>query len=769
MVSNTAAVTPQFRAIGTRPVRHDGVDKVTGRAQYGADLLFPGLIFGKVLRSPHAHARIKSVDASRALNYPGVLAVATAQDLAPVDEADPAGLALKFLSNNILAGDKVLYKGHAIAAVAAANVHTAEAALKLIEVQYEPLPPVIDVRAAMAADAPVLHPQFPNRHPDENGPLGPNVAEHHRVALGDTVKGFRKADLVLEQEFHIPTVHQGYIEPQNATAWWVPDGQKKSPGGRLTIWCSSQAPFGIRTDVALVLGITESSVRVVPMEIGGGFGGKLSAYLEPVAAVLSQKSGRPVKITMTRSEVLEATGPNPGACVRVKIGVTKSGRIIAAEGYVAMESGAYPGAFVAGAIASMFTPYDIANVIIDAYGVVNNKPKSAPYRAPGAPIVSFPVETVIDQIAETLGIDPVELRLANTAYEGTRRADGTRNPPIGCREVLEAVKEHPHYTAPLGTNQGRGVAVGFWRNNTGSSSVIVNVAPDGAVGLVTGSVDIGGSRVSLALQLAESLEIAVEDVNPRVADTDTIGYTSNTSGSGVEFKTGWAVYEAAQDVRDQMRQRAALVWDTDVDRVEYDSGVLLNLDSPGTVLTFKELAAELNNTGGPVVGRGNLSPKGVGGSATATILDVEVDPETGKISVVRATAFQDAGRAVHPSYVEGQIQGGTAQGIGWALNEEYVMSEDGALLNTSFLDYRMPTSLDLPMIDAVIIEVPNPGHPYGVRGVGEGSIIPPLAAVANAVYQATGKRFRSLPISPGRVLEALQDKETEQYDWDSGL
>ena len=758
MVSSTAVATHQFRAIGTRPVRHDGVDKVTGRAQYGADLLLPGLIFGKVLRSPHAHARIKSIDASRALNYPGVLAVAAAQDLAPVDEADPANLALKFLSNNILAGDKALYKGHAIAAVAAENVHTAEAALKLIEVQYEPLPPVIDVSAAMAADAPVLHPRFPNRHPDENGPLGPNVAEHHRVTLGDTAKGFGKADLVVEQEFHIPTVHQGYIEPQTATAWWAPDGQAprgQVPDGRLTIWCSSQAPFGIRTDTALVLGILESSVRVVPMEIGGGFGGKLSADLEPIAAILSRKSGRPVKMTMTRAEVLEATGPNPGAYVRVKIGVNKKGRITAAEGYVAMEGGAYPGAFVAGAIASMFTPYDIANVTIDAYDVVNNKPKSAPYRAPGAPIVSFPVETVIDQIAEALGVDPVEFRLANTAHEGTRRADGTRNPPIGCREALEAVKKHSHYTAPLRTNQGRGVAVGFWRNNTGASSVIVNVAPDGAVGLVTGSVDVGGSRVALALQLAESLGIPVEDVNPRVADTDNIGYTSNTSGSGVEFKTGWAVYEAAQDVREQLRHRAALIWDTYVDRVEYDNAILLNLDVPGTVLTFKELAAQLNNTGGPIVGRGNLSPKGVGGSATATIVDVEVDPETGKVLVVRATAFQDAGRAVHPSYVEGQIQGGTAQGIGWALNEEYVMSEDGALLNTSFLDYRMPTSLDLPMIDAVIIEVPNPGHPYGVRGVGEASIIPPLAAVANAVYQATGKRFRTLPISPGRVLEAL--------------
>ena len=744
----------EFRAIGKRPIRHDGVDKVTGKAQYGADAVLPGLIYGKVLRSPHAHARIKSIDTSRAEAHPGVLAVVTAGDLARIRDDDATGLTIKFKSNNVLAEDKVLYRGHPVAALAAASPHEAEAALELIEVEYEPLPAFTELLEAMGPGAAPLHERLPVMLAGQVGlemaAMGPNVAEAQSVSIGDVEQGFGQADLVMEQEFHVPTVHQGYIEPQNATAWWTADGQ-------ITVWCSSQAPFGIRNDTALVLGVPESHVKIVPMEIGGGFGGKLSMYLEPVAAVLSRKSGRPVKMTMSRSEVFQATGPNSGGIVRVKIGASKDGLITAAQGYVAMDAGAYPGAFVAGAIVSMFTPYDIANVAIDAFDVLTNKPKSAPYRAPGAPIVAFGVETVIDELAEALGIDPVDFRLANSAHEGSRRADGVRQAVIGCQEVLRAVKAHPHYSAPLpGRNRGRGVAVGFWRNNTGPSSVVANVAPDGAVALITGSVDIGGSRVALAQQLAEELGIPVEDVIPRVADTDNIGYTSHTAGSGVEFKTGWAVYHAAQDVKKQLTERAALIWSVATNRVEYAEGMLFNLDSPGTVLTFPELAAQMNNTGGPIVGRGNLSPTGVGGSATATIIDVEVDPETGKVQVTRATALQDAGRAIHPGYVEGQIQGGTAQGIGWALNEEYVMNDDGELVNTSFLDYRMPTALDLPMIDAVIIEVPNPGHPYGVRGVGEASIIPPLAAVANAVYHATGKRFRELPLSPARVLEDLQ-------------
>ena len=748
MATTTEAQARQYKTVGTRPIRHDGVDKVTGKALFGADISLPGLIYGKVLRSPHAHARIKAIDTSKAESHPHVKAVATAKDLAPMPPVAQKAVLGQTPSENVLAREKALYKGHPIAAVAATSPHAAEQALALIEVEYEPLPSVIDVENAMAAGAPILHEDWRA----EDGTTPTNVTEREQHIFGDLEAGFDQADLVHEREFRTKTVHQGYIEPQNGTAWWP-------AGERLTIWCSSQGQFGILDNTARILGEPVSNIRVVPMEIGGGFGGKLPVYLEPIAAVLSKKSGHPVKMTMDRSEVLEATGPTAGSYMRVKMGVTNEGRMTAAEVYFAFESGAFPGAPLPGAAAAVFAPYNIENVRIDGYDVVDNKPKTSPYRAPGAPIVAFAVESLVDEIAERLKIDPMELRLLNAAKEGARRADGVINGRIGAQQVMEAVRSHPHYNAPIdGENRGRGVAMGFCRNNSGMSCVVANVLSNGKVSLVEGSVDIGGTRTAVAQQFAEVLGLPVEDVFPQVADTDTIGYTSNTGGSGVAFKTGWAAYEAANDVKRQLIQRAALVWDVPEEQVEYDDGSLRHSSDPELSFSFKEIASMMPETGGPVVGKANINPGGSSGSYSANIVDVEVDPETGKVDILRYTAFQDAGTAVHPSYVEGQMQGGTAQGVGWALNEEYFMSEDGRMLNSTFLDYRMPTSLDLPMIDTEIIGVPNPGHPFGVRGVGEANISPPLAAVANAVHAATGTRMYRLPMSPPAIVEALDKR-----------
>ncbi|MCI0781985.1 MAG: xanthine dehydrogenase family protein molybdopterin-binding subunit [Chloroflexi bacterium] len=757
MQSNIVLSNVEYKVVGKRPIRHDGVDKVTGKARYAADVQLPGALHGKVLRSPHAHAIIKSIDTSKAEALPGVMAVVTSKDLAVVPDrlaqvGEDAFLSLRYLSNNVLAGDKVLYKGHAVAAVAAENPHDAEEALKLIQVDYEVLPAVTNVEDAMKPDAPILHEHMTTASFDDRYPQKTNIAGYQQFKQGDVEKGFEEADVVVEREFRTKTVHQGYIEPQSATASWSHDG-------RITIWNSSQNPFGIRDNTARILGIRSSKIKLIPMEIGGGFGGKLGTYLEPVAAVLSKKSGRSVTLTMSRVDVMEATGPAPGSYMKAKIGVTKDGRITAVEAYLAFEAGAYPGSPIGGATACMLTPYDIPNLVLDAYDVVDNKPKTAAYRAPGAPLGAFAIEILLDELSEKLGMDPIEFRLLNAAKEGTRRADGTLNPPIGVVEVMEAVKSHPHYSAPLeGPNRGRGVAVGFWRNNTGPSCAVANVNGDGTVMLVEGSVDIGGSRVAVAQQLAEVLGIPVEDVFPEVADTDSIGFTSLTAGSGVAFKTGWAAITAARDIKDQLICRAALLWETEPENVEYVDGVLQHKADPELRMSFKEIAPKLNDTGGPVVGRGNVNPGGAGGSAAATLVDLEIDPETGKTQVLRCTVFQDAGKAIHPSYVEGQMQGGTAQGLGWAINEEYVMSDQGQLLNSSLLDYRMMTSLDVPMIDTVIVEVANPGHPFGVRGVGEGSIVPPMAAVANAVYRATGIRMTELPMSPGVLLEAAENK-----------
>ena len=400
--------------------------------------------------------------------------------------------------------------------------------------------------------------------------------------------------------------------------------------------------------------------------------------------------------------------------------------------------------------------YDVSNARINGYDVVVNKPKTAAYRAPGSPQAAFAVESVIDEICEQLGMDPVEFRLRNASKEGVRRVEGPVFRKIGLVECLEAARNHDHYKTPLeGPNRGRGIAAGFWFNRGFQSSVNITVNPDGTVNLIEGSVDIGGSRASIAQQAAETLGIAYEDVKPTVVDTDSIGYTMVTGGSRTTFATGWAAIEAAEDMKAQMVERAAKIWDTPVEDVEYSDGVLSHKSDPELRMTFKELARQLLGSGGGITGASNVDPAGEGNGFGVHLVDLEVDPDTGKVTILRYTAVQDAGKAIHPSYVEGQMQGGVVQGIGWALNEEYFFNDQGQMMNSSFLDYRMPTALDLPMIDTVIVEVANPGHPYGVRGVGEVPIVPPLPAIASAISHAIGSRISRLPANPGTVLEAL--------------
>lgn len=750
---NAVLATRHYKTVGTRPVRHDGADKVTGKARYGADIRLPGQLCAKTLRSPHAHARILSIDTSRAAALPGVRAVVTAADFAPV-AADDWNVLFNF--RNVMAADKVLYRGHRVAAVAAVDAHTAEEALALIEVEYEVLPPVFDAEAAMQAGASVLHDKLPEPSlvMGQTEKQAPNVANRFEVALGDVDKAFAEADFVVEKETRTVAVHQGYIEPHCGTAQWHGDGS-------LTVWSSSQGHFNVRDFTARVVGVPVAKVKAVPLEIGGGFGAKLRVYTEPIAALLARKAGAPVKLAMTRAEVFEATGPASGTQIQVKVGADKEGRLLAASARLVFEAGAFPGSSVMGGGRNMLGPYDIANAYIEGYDVVVNRPKTAAYRAPGTPMAALAIETALDELAEKLGMDPLDLRLNNSAKEGTRRVTGTAMPKVGFVETLQAARAHAHYSSKIGQGstetkkRGRGVASGFWGNGSGPSCAIATVNADGSVNLAEGSPDIGGSRTSVAQQLAETLEVPVEQVKPQVADTDSIGFTSNSAGSGVTFKTGTAAHEAALVLKEQMRARAARLWEVEADAVDYAEGTFSLREDPAQTYTFAEVAAKQNETGGPVVASVGVNPGGAGPALAVHIVDVEVDTETGKVDVLRYTALQDAGKAIHPSYVEGQIQGGAAQGIGWALNEEYFIDEEGQMLNSSFLDYRMPTSLDLPMIDTVIVEVANPGHPYGVRGVGEAPIVPPLAAMANAIHDALGVRINELPMKPQRVLAAL--------------
>lgn len=748
----------KYKVIGTRPIRHDGADKVTGRAKYGADIKLTGLLYGAMLRSPHAHAKIVKIDTSKAEKLPGVRAVVTSADLPDqgdrVVELGEGAVNMRHLTANILARKKVLYKGHAIAAVAADNIHIAEEAVKLIDVQYELLPPVMDVVKAMSDESPVLNDEIRTESigaaPPASDSKPTNIAKHFVFEKGDIKAGFAAADVIVEREFDTTMVHQGYIEPHNATVLWNTDG-------KVTVYISTQGSFSVRHQTAELLRIPVSSVKVIPMEIGGGFGGKISVYLPPVAALLSRKSGRPVKLVMTRANVFEATGPTPGSHMKVKLGATKDGKLVAGEAWIAFEAGAYTGSPIGPACMCIFACYDLANGRVEGFDVCVNKPRTNAYRAPGSTQVAFATETLVDEICQKIGMDPIEFRLKNAAKEGVRRVDGPVYSRIGMIETVEAIKNSDHYKTPLtGKFRGRGVATGFWFNAGLKSSASATVNGDGTVSLMEGSTDIGGSRTGIAMQLAETLGIAAEEVIPTVGDTDSVGYCDVTGGSRVTFATGIAAIEAAKDIQRKLIDRAAMIWEVDPSKVSYKEGALHGPD--GKRLTFKEIAEMLNGTGGPIIGSGTSGTANQGGAFGTHCVDVEVDPELGKVQILRYTAAQDAGTAIHPSYVEGQIQGGTVQGIGWALNEEYWYDDKGEMRNATYLDYRIPTCYDVPMIDTIIVEVPDPSHPYGVRGVGEVPICPPPAAIANAIYNAVGVRMTELPMSPPKVMAQILKK-----------
>ncbi len=748
-----------YQVIGKRPIRHDGVDKVTGYAKYGGDIQLPGMLVGAVLRSPYAHARIVSIDTSEAEAYPGVVAVVTHQDMPQaadkvVDLGEGASN-MKYASNNVLADDKVLYHYHAVAAVAATDRHTADEAIKLIKVEYERLPVVQDVRKAMEDDAPIL---LDDLRTDELGKKldkPTNVAAHIQHKRGDVEAGFAEADVIVEREFIASPVHQGYIEPHNGTARWNADGS-------LEVWTSTQGAFAVRKQLMELLRMPAAKIKVTPMEIGGGFGGKIPVYLEPVAALLSKKAGgRPVKVSMTRSATIAATGPNSGSYIKVKVGAKQDGTITAATAWLAYEAGAYPGSPVGAASATVLGPYRLENLQIDGYDVIVNKPKAAAYRAPGTTNAAFASETVMDEVAEKLGIDPLEFRLINGAKEGDRRPSGPAHDRIGYLETVQALKDSEHYNAPLeGKYRGRGVATGVWFNWGGQSSATAALNPDGTVNLIEGSTDIGGTRTSLAMQLAETLGISEDKVNPQVADTNTVAYNDVTGGSRTTFSGGWVTYELGHKLLGEMKTRAADLWELDEEQISVENGVFSGGDHRAT---FEEMTQEITADGSSIIVSASVHPQKFGPGFGAHCVDLEVDPETGKVTILRYTAAQDVGKAIHPSYVEGQIQGGAVQGIGWALNEEYFYNDEGLLMNSSLLDYRMPTALDLPMIDCILVEeAPFPHHPYGVRGVGEVPIVPPPAAVANAIYQAIGIRFEELPMSPPKVMQAIWSQQGER-------
>jgi len=737
-----------FKIIGTRVPRPDGLDKVTGRARFGADASAAGQLVGLILRSPHAHALIKKIDTSKAEKLPGVKAIITSADLPDMVQGRRDMLDIL---ENCMARGRALYDGHAVAAVAAIDAETARKALKLIKVEYKVLPHVTDVDEAMQDDAPVVHSWVRTTgNPESNEPT--NVCQVSQFGHGDVEAGFAEADVIIERSYKTEQTHQGYIEPHACLATVGPDGQGE-------LWVTTQGHYTFRNQCAQLLGMDIAKLKVTASEIGGGFGGKTHVWMEPIALALSRKANRPVKLVLTREEVFRGTGPTCSTSIDVKIGAKRDGRITGALAVLRYQDGAFPGIW--GMLGGMtaWACYDLPNVKTIAYDVLVNRPKVAAYRAPSAPMAAFAVESTMDLVAQQIGMDPVDFRLLNAASEGSRASYGPTYGPIGIRATLEAVKSHPQMKAKLGPNQGRGMACGFWFNFGGQTCATINIGVDGTVNVSVGTVDVGGSRASLSLIAAEELGVPYEKVKCTIADTASLGHNDTTEGSRGTFSSGMAIIFAARNAVNELRARAAKTWDIPVEEVEWKDGQAVaigvqhnNLEP----LSLAKLAAKSPRTGGPIAGHNETVADGAGVSFASHICDVEVDPETGGTKVLRYTVIQDAGKAIHPDYVEGQFQGAAAQGIGWALNEEYVYGKDGRLQNPGFLDYRIPVCSDLPFIDTRILEIPNPGHPYGIRGVGETSIVPPLAAIGNAVSNAVGVRMNHVPMSPPRILKAIK-------------
>ena len=752
------ASVKERKYVGKRITKVDALDRVTGKAVYGADLFVPGMLYSKVLRSPHPHARIRRLDTSKAEALEGVKAVITSADLpTPTDAATSFGgelmIALPDLRKLTMAHEKVLFDGHAITAVASTSPEIAERALSLIEVEYQVLPPVESAVEAMKEDAPLLHESLYTTTLGEKPTKPSNVATYLEDGRGDVDKAWAEADAVAEETYDTVMVHQGYLEPQACVC--QVDGD-----GTVNVWTSNQGIFNVQRQLSALLNLPQDKVIVTPLEIGGGFGGKIYTIIEPLAILLSRKSGRPVKMVMDRSEVFRATGPGSPGRVTVKVGAKKDGTLTGCYVHLVYDAGAFPGAPIAGASTVSFGPYKVDNLKIEAYDVVTNKPRVQAYRAPGGTPVGFAIESTMDMLAEKIGIDPLDFRKVNAVAEGDLMTNNRPHNRIGLKEMLRQIGEHPCWTTPLeGPNRGRGLAVGFWLGATLTSSSEILIHPDGTVTVTTGQVDVTGIRTTMAQMVAEELQLPLEDVKVRVMDTGSVPYTDLSAGSRSAWTQSVALEQGCQEALNQMKRLASEQLQTESDDIEYADRKFWARSDPEKAVSWFDIARiSIRRGEGPICAKGAVTRSQSAPTVAAHVADVEVDPDTGKVQILRYTAFQDVGFAINPSMVEGQIQGGATQGIGWAISE-YYHYDKGVLRNPSLLDYRMPTALDLPMLEAVIVEVPTAEGPYGARGVGEVSIVPPPGALANAIYRATGVRMNKLPMTPEAVFWATREKE----------
>jgi CO/xanthine dehydrogenase Mo-binding subunit len=748
-----------MRVVGKSLPRIDAPGKVTGTAVYAADFALPGMLVGKVFRSTEPHARIVRLDVTRARNLPGVRAVVTAADVPDVRY----GGGLK--DETVFAKGKVRYIGQPVAAVAATTPEAAQAALAAIEVVYEPLAAVLDLEAALAPGAPLVHEEWasytaiPILHRDGN------VCNRARIVVGDVERGWEEADRIFEHRFRTGMVHQGYTEPRAAVAQW-------DSSGTVTVWSNTQLPFEVQNTLAEIVQMPPSKIRVVVPGIGGGFGGKLRVGVEHFAVLLARKTGRAVKVVTTSQEELTAAYPRQGAVVELKTGVTNDGRIVAKEGRIWFDTGAFAGS--GPGVASVATlvlagPYRIPNLRLEGFAVYTNKTNCGSYRAPSGPQSNFAVESQMDIIADALGIDPLEFRLKNIVRDGDEGPTGQVLGAVGLEECLR------NAAAAIGWNErrpekwrGKGLACGWWTTTGGSSGVYVKINPDGTVALNTGAAEIGtGALTGAAQVLAEELTVDLADVSVVSADTFSTPFDFGAQGSRTAFAVGNACRAAVADLKQRIFALAAAQLG-----VEVEACVLAekHVVADGKRVSLAELARMSQMTGGGLIAQGTFiaaptayDSKRVEGhvypafhspSFHAHAVDLSVDPGTGDVTIHRYVVAQDVGFAINPTYIEGQIEGGVAQGLGQALSEEIVY-EGGRVLNANLTDYKMPTTLDMPRVETILVEHPSLAGPYGAKGVGEPPNIEPPAAVANAVAAATGLRVTVLPITAERIALGL--------------
>ena len=741
-----------YSAVGLPIVRGEGPDKVSGKALYAADVVLPGMLWGKVLRSPFPHAKIISIDTSRARNLPGVHAVLTAQDLPD----RRVGRLLRDIP--VLARDRVLFVGEKVVAVAAEDPDLAEEALLQVDVEYEELPAVFDPHQAMEPSAPLLHEGMASYEglPQPISSI-PNVFAHNSWEKGDVDQGFRESDLIFEHTFNLQLMHQGYIEP-HACMVSIDDG------GRVQIWVNNKAPFNLRSQLAAAWGMPEEQINLNPCSIGGDFGGKGSFMDAPLCYYLALHSKKPVKMVMDYIQELMAGNPRHPAAITLKTGVKKDGRLWARQARLVFNSGAYgafkPRVYLGGADRSG-GPYLIPHVSIASYMVYTNNVPCGHMRAPAKPQVTFAVESHMDMVAREMGLDPYEFRLRNILHDGDVNPVGGSWQDIRAEETLRAgavaadwsgAKTKPHW--------GRGMAISDQPSGTGQSAASVCMDGAGRATLRMSLWDTGtGAHTILRQVVAEELTIPVDDVSLEVRDTDAVPFDSGSGGSRVTYTSGQAALGAARDLLNKLIALAAELFDCPADRIRLESGRFLMEGDTPRILPMQEVAATaVSATQGPIVGEMTYTaPASRVTSFCTQVAEVEVDIETGEVKVNRVVTAHDVGTIINPITHQGQIDGGVIQGLGYALMEE-MQTEEGCISTLSLGEYKIPTIKDIPQLDTVLLE-PAPGPaPFEGKGIGETSNVPVAAAIANAVHDAVGVRIRDLPITAEKVLAALKQQ-----------